>query len=291
MGVIKTRMTKLALGLNFYNDKAGLERLLHSIPPKAIDFIIAVDGIYQFTKEQNPDLPSLSNDGSRELLKNGRFDVRLLNCANQPEYVKRNRYLEYAAKIGADYLIICDSDEHFLYEDINCSCMKKRGQVWKRFRDEFERMVDYHQRRYNVFTMLLYDPVTKKKAQRPRCWYNPGQMRYLGGSHYHWGNIVTEKKEIEQHRQQKMMYTQYAIDAINFPELILVNDRFIRTDKEVNDRRELYQKYLVKYESLRQTNLNLEHEEAHQLAKMMLDQPAAGAAAATELLLEQLNKK
>lgn len=265
-------MSTLALGLNFYNDKAGLDRLLHSIPPKAIDYIIAVDGVYEFTKEQNPDLPSLSNDGSRELLKNGRFDVHLLNCANQPEYVKRNRYLEYAGKIGADYLIIVDSDEHFLYEDINCSCMKKRGKVWKRFRDEFERMVDYYQKRYNVFTMWMYDPVTKKKSQRPRCWFNPGQMRYLFGSHYHWGNIITEKKVIEEHMATKRTYLQYSIDDIDFPELLLVNDPSIR-NKEANERREKYQQYLVTYESLRQINHKMPHHEAHTIAKMS---PATG---------------
>ena len=282
---------RLAIGLNFYNDVAGLDRLLKSIPSRGVvDCIIGVDGIYQYTKEQNLDLPYLSNDGSRELLKRSRFDVHLLNCAGQPEYIKRNRYLEYASKIGVTHLIIVDSDEYFLIEDLNCSCLRKRQKAWNKFKNDWHNLVEYHDKRYNVYTMTMYDPVTKKKSLRPRCWYNPGDMRYLGGSHYHWGNIVTEAKQIEQHQQQKAMYTQSSIDNIPFTDLVLVNDQSIRT-KEVNDRRELYQKYLIKYESLRQTNLNLEHQQAHELASQMLVEPAAAAAAATELLLQQLNEK
>jgi hypothetical protein len=114
----------------------------------------------------------------------------------------------------------------------------------------------------------MYDPLTKKKVQRPRCWYKPGDMRYLFGSHYHWGNIVTEKKIIEEHQKTKRTYLQYSIDDIDFPELLLVNDPSTVRSKEANERREKYQQYLVTYEALRQINHSMPHLQAHQIAKL-----------------------
>src|SRR5215217_6108099 len=113
---------KIAITTIFYQSKTELERLLDSIPPNVIDYFIAVDGVFKFTKERYPDLPDISTDGSLDILLNNKasitnkFSIVYTQKLVSTEFDKRNSYLETAKDLGVDIIIIVDSDEYFVYD-------------------------------------------------------------------------------------------------------------------------------------------------------------------------------
>lgn len=94
----------IAAGIVFFQDSAGLKRTLDSL--KDFDSVIAIDGA--FTAYNS--IERLSTDGSRELCKKYP-NVHLIDMPDCLQVDKRARYMEYAAEIGADHLLIIDSDE------------------------------------------------------------------------------------------------------------------------------------------------------------------------------------
>ena len=257
----------LALGTLYYNSKPELQRLLDSLPYNSgPDYIIAIDGIFKYNKEVHPELPLHSNDGSTELLRSyKRSNVKIINAGGKTEYEKRNRYLEMCEKLDIDYLIICDSDEYFIYEDLDCSCIRKRAKAWQKFRNNFEAEASYYNGHQNVFNIQMYEPRENIKQNRPRCWYKPGEMRYLFRSHYHYGNVVRDTEAIDWAVRQGRTYLQYSKSVIKDGNIILANDLSLRNATEL-ERRTKYQKYLINYEALVQTDQRMEEDKAHRMA-------------------------
>ena len=72
---------KLAIATIFYNCKPELERLLNSIPDKAIDYFIAIDGAFQYFDKHDNKIPSLSTDGSRQLILSDTITPKITNIA------------------------------------------------------------------------------------------------------------------------------------------------------------------------------------------------------------------
>ena len=258
---------KIAVATIFYNSKAELERLINSIPDKAIDWFIGIDGIFKYTKEQNPELPELSNDGSNEIIINDLIGNigRITNIAsyrfnmpNSTEYEKRNKYLEICKSMEIDYLIIVDSDEYFIYNE---GITPERS--WQIFRRNFEQLAEKNAFRHNVFSIRSWDVASNSEAVRARCWYNPGDMRYIHNSHYHYYNEKTEQKDLEHCIQNRLTYCQSTRGVIKG--LTLAHDHSLRTKEQLR-LREQYQRYLITYESLVQNGYK--PDEAHRLAKL-----------------------
>ena len=93
---------KIAAGLNFFLEAKNLPKTLETI--KDFDVIIAVDGRYPHFDYRE----KLSDDGSREILKKYP-NVVLLDCPDD-QITKRNLYLQYAKKLGCDFLLVVDAD-------------------------------------------------------------------------------------------------------------------------------------------------------------------------------------
>lgn len=257
---------KLAIGTIFYNSKAELKRLIESIPDKAIDWFIGIDGIFQYTKEQNPNLSDLSNDGSRELFVSDMID-RTTNIAsyrfdmpNSTEYDKRNEYLNICRTMEIDYLIIVDSDEYFVYNE---GISPERS--WDIFKKNFEMLARKNGFKHNVFSIRTFNPNTNIESSCPRCWYNPADMSYVNLSHYHYGNIHNKEEfdKIQIAREQNLNFCQESKGVIKG--LTLAHDHSLRSKKQLQIR-EKYQKYLVTYESLVQNGYS--HDKAHKIAKL-----------------------
>ena len=255
---------RLAIATIFYNAKAELERLVKSIPNNSVDCCIWIDGIFKYTKEQNPELSDLSNDDSIfSILGDMSNKPRIFNIyeydSNFTEFNKRNHYLEICKVYDIDYLIIVDSDEFFVYPE---GVTAERS--WQLFRRNFEMLARKNSFQHNVFSIRSLDIATNTESHRPRCWYNPGDMSYVNLSHYHYGNIhnKTEFDKIQTAREQRLNYCQESRGVIKG--ITLAHSHDLRT-KEQLQLREQYQRYLVKYESLVQNGYS--HEKAHKIAK------------------------
>ena len=251
---------KIALGCIYYNNYKELRRLVESIPKGAIDYFIGIDGVFKYTKEQNPNLPDISNDASSLVIhhhskEEGKYTYVLEELPNRTEFEKRNKYLEICEKLDIDVLIITDTDEVFVYPP-----GVSPEQAW----DTFKKNLEFEMRRYpghSVFGIRFLEG--DADTYKPRVWVNPGKMRYLNNSHYHYGNIETDKETIEQFNKQNLTYIQPAMAIVKG--ITLKHDPSMRS-KEYLDRRKQYQQYLVKFEELVQSHKYTE-EEAHKLAK------------------------
>jgi hypothetical protein len=258
---------KIALLLIFYNNKEEIQRLINSIPDKVVDYFIAIDGIFQYQAEENPDLPMKSNDGSIQVITDSasKFNnsVVIHYKPGATEFDKRNTYLENCKKLGdVDVGIVTDSDEYFHY-DIGY----KPEDCWQRFRKNLEFEIRKHPQ-HNVFGIDYIDEAGTR-TYKPRVWVNPHEMRYFYGSHYMYGNIKTDASIMEEFKKYKTCYCQPALALIKG--LTLKHDHVLRS-KEYQERRKKYQQYLVKYEELIQSH-KFTFEEADKLAK---EDPAIG---------------
>jgi hypothetical protein len=260
---------KIALATIFYQNNLELQRLVDSIPDKVIDFWITVDGPFRFNLDMYPDLPHKSDDGSLMVLSKAanKFNSNVIinYKTGATEFDKRNTYLENCEKLknnNIDALIIVDSDEYFYYEP-----GYNPEDCWTRFKKNLE----FEMRKYpghNVFGIDYIDD-HNTRTYKPRVWVNPHEMRYFYGSHYMYGNIKTDIKEMETFKQYKTCYCQPAMALVKG--LTMKHDHVLRS-KEYQERRKKYQQYLVRFEELIQSH-RYSMEEADKLAK---EDPATG---------------
>lgn len=241
---------KIGLFLIFYNNKEEINRLIESIPKDAIDVVIAIDGIFRYIHEKYPNLPELSNDGSRQLLVNSeKFLTCLVDKSKSTEYEKRNAYLEICDKFDIDVGIVTDTDEYFIYE---------KGvepiEAWNRFRKNLEIQM-IQKTHHNCYGIRYFEG--DADTYKPRIWIRPNNMRYIKGSHYHYADVVREAQDIEYFNRMGSTYCQHAASIIK--PVILTHDHSLR-DQEYLERRKQYQQYLVAYEELVQSGKYSEQE-------------------------------
>jgi hypothetical protein len=254
-------MLKIAIGCIFYNCYEELKRLVDSIPNGFIDYFIGIDGIYRYNKEQDPNLPDLSNDGSRKvILDHGgghKYTAVLQHKPNVTEYEKRSQYLDLCQHLNIDVLLIVDSDEFFIYPD-----GVKPDEAFHIFKRNLELIIKKHQG-HNVFGMRTLNIHDKLESYKPRIWYKPGEMRYLSGSHYHYANVITEADTINTFEVNGINYCQHCESVVKG--IILAHDHSLRS-KEQTQRHDDYIEYLKRFEGLVQSH-KYSLEQAHKLAK------------------------
>ena len=277
---------KLAAATIYWNNRQGLQRLLKSIPTTdVLDYFIAVDGMFAFYStpkytrhridlsdpSHTPNYNSL--DGSTELLQSHFKDTNtklILEPTRQPmtQVQKRNRYLEICDKQQVDitHLIIVDSDEFFHYPKDAQGNTEKQKEYWTQFKDSFEHLTTLDNE-HNVYSIkcIYADQKPALVMDRPRCWYKPGQMRYIRNSHYHYANIYTEQAKINYTPSyaRTRMYCQAPKQTIP-TQLMLVHDPNILTTKQ-QKLRQLYKKYSHIYEQ--QILTGKTHKEADLIAR------------------------
>ncbi|MHA1961702.1 MAG: glycosyltransferase family A protein [Candidatus Thorarchaeota archaeon] len=95
-----------AAGVIFFDDKKSLGRCLDSIH-EHVDYLICVDG--RFAEFEAPN--NLSTDGSRETVCSYPNSI-LVDFGGRRQPEKRNKYLQLAAELGVDTLLVVDSDQY-----------------------------------------------------------------------------------------------------------------------------------------------------------------------------------
>jgi hypothetical protein len=269
-------MVRIAIATIFYGQILEMMRLINSIPASApVNYHIMVDGIFRYTKEKYPDLPEVSHTQVRTRLLNYTAE-RSLTCIpilvdkpNALEYDKRMAYLETIRRINEggsslkkniDVLIIVDSDEYFTYPE-----GVTPEDAWDTFVKNMELAIKRTGGRHNVFGIRTFDKKVKIDSYCPRIWYKPEEMSYINNSHYHYANIIVEAGTIKQFQDNKINYCQHAHSVIKG--VTLEHDHYYR-EKDYLDKREEYQKYLVKFEELVQS-YRFDKDTAHKMAKQV----------------------
>lgn len=257
-------MLKIAIGCIFYQCYEELKRLIDSIPKGFIDYIIAIDGIYKYNKEQNPTLPLTSTDGSRDLImyNNNKFEYNLVDLSNTTEFEKRNLYLEICQELNVDVLLIVDSDEFFIFPE-----GVKPEDAFNTFKRNLELTINKHKKDHNVFgirTLNIHEKEDDKiGSYKPRIWYKPAEMRYVFGSHYHYANVVREKETLDSFKANRICYCQHCESVVKG--IILAHDHGLRTEKQIQ-LHDQYVEYLKRFEGLVQSH-RYSLDDAHNIAK------------------------
>jgi hypothetical protein len=169
----------------------------------------------------------LSTDGSRELVKSY-SKCLLVDCPN-PEFEKRQKYLEYCDLYSVDILLIVDSDEFVL-----------NNYGLQTFRCNLKTVIfDRDKCAYNVYAVMLQSLDNSHEfIPRPRIWYNPSQMEYFAGRHYCFRNKNTKKTNI---------YNQPDFFSKVIRGIELGHDHSLRSKYHLESR-SIYQTWLVNFE-------------------------------------------
>jgi hypothetical protein len=162
---------RIGAGIVFFDDAKGLERCLHSIASN-VDLVITIDGKF---KEFDEDY-DISIDGSREVVES--FPNTKYYCyPNFTEIEKRNKYLEIAAKLGIDFLIVIDSDE---YAVIDKDELRRNLQIIKSGKELSEACNQYIPEVYGIKMFEEHYEKQNRIIERynERLLYKPGYLRY-----------------------------------------------------------------------------------------------------------------
>lgn len=95
---------KIAIGLVFYNDVKCLSRCLPSLVDW--DYVICIDGRYDINTGED-----LSTDGSRDVVQSFPNTI-LIDAPGRKQTDVRNMYVERAAKLGCDFVMMFECDEY-----------------------------------------------------------------------------------------------------------------------------------------------------------------------------------
>jgi len=172
----------LAVGIIFYQDAAGLKRLVESLEPidHLITSIYAIDGRFigpDFGSAQDPDLSNL------QLVDNNK--LKIISCAAS-EWQKRQRYLDECYNDRPEFLLIIDTDEYLNIESI---------EVFEEHLTQIKDMASPQYIYHNVYDVDFIDKYESIINTKPRLWFRPYQMKYISSlkfcnkqyTHYHTG--------------------------------------------------------------------------------------------------------
>jgi hypothetical protein len=157
-----------------YQEAPVIERHIQSLKlGELIDYAIFIDGPY-------PGFPGPpeSNDGTREIINS--YDNTILVTMPAEEYFKRELACHTARNLGCSFVLIIDADEYLIRSNV------------ERFRNNLEHIMESGTDR-NIFGINYNFGAPDQFNDRPRLWYKPWEVGYIGGSHYRFKNLHHSK--------------------------------------------------------------------------------------------------
>lgn len=299
-GTSHREITRLIDSFLPYNDING---------DRIIDEFILISGPYKFFTDNPDKYPQYElayEDSEMEIAE--RRSLREIQCRfnnvakfnhgdchlvidrmiGHTEFEKRNKYLEICDQLDIDCAIIVDSDEYLIYHPEYLSkpypnntllaILKTRLQKLYQSNDRvkrnfaIDRFSQLPVKARNVY--LIEHEMGNVTSTKPRVWFDPGEMTYAYGSHYHYYNQKLEQEILTYYNHQNIRYIQghhgsiynpidNEPDITDKPLITLGHDHLLR-DKSKTDLHADYMEYLEKYESLVQQGFD--YNDAHIMA-------------------------
>jgi hypothetical protein len=176
---------KIAAGICEYADTDGLYRCLNSLGlgTGGIDKAIIVHGRF-------PDFPLDKPDALEQTEKIiSRFpkdSITLVTTDGLTEIESRNVYLEKAAELKMDWLLVIDSDEFLAHKLTD----------FKEFRRQLQYVMDVQAEipsaKHQIFDLQLEGTIPAYRGPQPRLFLRPQTVKYWG-KHY-WFVLEETKK-------------------------------------------------------------------------------------------------
>lgn len=104
---------RIAAGVISFDDERGLQRCMNFIN-EYVDLMIVIDGKFRYFEDDH----EISSDNSRDVVES--FSNSAYCCyPNLTEIEKRNKYLEFAGDKNMDFLLVIDSDEFAVVNEVD----------------------------------------------------------------------------------------------------------------------------------------------------------------------------
>jgi hypothetical protein len=164
----------VAAEICLYNEESVIDRNLASLKlGELIDYAICVDGPF-------PGYPggAQSSDRTREIINS--YDKTVLLTMPAEEYFKRELACHACRNLGCKFILIIDADEYLVRQKV------------ERFRGNLDKIIDSGTDR-NIFGINYNFGAPDQFFDKPRLWYKPWQVGYIGGSHYRFKNLYHSK--------------------------------------------------------------------------------------------------
>jgi hypothetical protein len=119
-----------------------------------------------------------SNDRSREIIKS--YDKTVLVTMPAEEYFKRELACHITRNLGCKFILILDADEYLIRQKVEL------------FRRNLAQIIESNTDR-NIFGINYNFGSPDQFNDRPRLWYKPWEVGYIGGSHWRFKNKYHSK--------------------------------------------------------------------------------------------------
>jgi hypothetical protein len=206
-------MFKLGVGINFYDDPFGLQRILNNKDfYDLVHTFYLIDGRYAQRSDQPEHDPALVDAIIKQYEK-----IHYVKMFDYKQIEKRNKYWELAQEHGMDFLIVLDSDEYIWidpdkFKDTLEICNKRKARCYPIKQDHpqviemprprlFKSPFDYRhkQSETTISHGSLYDPDGKEVINEMYEWFKDHEKRtgVDGIKIYHDKTFRTESRIIK----------------------------------------------------------------------------------------------
>jgi hypothetical protein len=223
---------RIAAGIISFDDEKGLQRCMNSIH-EYVDLMIVIDGKFRYFEDDH----EISSDNSRDVVES--FSNSAYCCyPNLTEIEKRNKYLEFAGDKNMDFLLVIDSDEFAVVNEVDFlfNLDKLRNSKINSGRRDGDNPDVYG---VKIFEKHFEKPNFIRERYIERMFYKPGKLRYQSihcnlvdidnpSRNFTTGKYSSELHGITLYNDDDLRTNHYLEKSVQYQSILLEGERAAR---------------------------------------------------------------
>lgn len=223
---------RIAAGIISFDDERGLQRCMDSIH-EYVDLMIVIDGKFRYFEDDH----EISSDNSRDVVESFSNSV-YCSYPNLTEIEKRNKYLEFAGDKNMDFLLVIDSDEFAVVNemDFQLNLDKLRNSKINSGRRDGDNPDVYG---VKIFEKHFEKPNFIRERYIERMFYKPGKLRYQSihcnlvdidnpSRNFTTGKYSSELHGITLYNDDDLRTNHYLERSVQYQSILLEGERAAR---------------------------------------------------------------
>ena len=229
---MKENKRRIAAGIISFDDERGLQRCMDSIH-EYVDLMIVIDGKFRYFEDDH----EISSDNSRDVVESFSNSV-YCSYPNLTEIEKRNKYLEFAGDKNMDFLLVIDSDEFAVVNemDFQLNLDKLRNSKINSGRRDGDNPDVYG---VKIFEKHFEKPNFIRERYIERMFYKPGKLRYQSihcnlvdtdnpSRNFTTGKYSSELHGITLYNDDDLRTNHYLERSVQYQSILLEGERAAR---------------------------------------------------------------
>jgi len=229
---MKENKRRIAAGIISFDDERGLQRCMDSIH-EYVDLMIVIDGKFRYFEDDH----EISSDNSRDVVESFSNSV-FCSYPNLTEIEKRNKYLEFAGDKNMDFLLVIDSDEFAVVNemDFQLNLDKLRNSKINSGRRDGDNPDVYG---VKIFEKHFEKPNFIRERYIERMFYKPGKLRYQSihcnlvdtdnpSRNFTTGKYSSELHGITLYNDDDLRTNHYLERSVQYQSILLEGERAAR---------------------------------------------------------------